>query len=384
MIPSLRERGIDSKSYLPCVHLFPHLRELGYREGQFPVAEAASAHSLALPFFPALRGADRAGLRAGDAPCDGSRRIRMTPMSRFRKEPDPRFWRMNRSLPFDWQLAPYDILQSQAHARGLARIGVLDEAEAERIDAGLERVRARIGQHGFAFEEADEDIHMAIERLLGEEIGPLAGKLHTGRSRNDQVATDIAMVVQAALAAGDRALRRRRWSSCSPSPRPTATGRCPATPTCSAPSPSTSATTCSPTSGCSPATCSASSSPLDSAGVMPLGSGALAGVNWQIDRETVAADLGFAHDHPELDRRHLQPRLRPRLPARRLDLRDAPLAARLGDRDLVEQRVRLLRARRVLLLGLLDHAAEGEPRLGRAAARQEPAGRRRLRRRCSA
>ncbi len=54
VILRLREVGIDSKSYLPSIHLFPHLRELGYREGQFPVAEAASAHSLALPFFPAL------------------------------------------------------------------------------------------------------------------------------------------------------------------------------------------------------------------------------------------------------------------------------------------------------------------------------------------
>ncbi|HKZ13749.1 MAG TPA: DegT/DnrJ/EryC1/StrS family aminotransferase [Solirubrobacterales bacterium] len=54
VIRALRERGIDSKSYLPSIHLFPHIAELGYREGQFPVAEAASAHSLALPFFPAL------------------------------------------------------------------------------------------------------------------------------------------------------------------------------------------------------------------------------------------------------------------------------------------------------------------------------------------
>ena len=54
MIARLGERGIASKAYLPCIHLFPHLRELGYREGQFPVAEAASAHSLALPFFPAM------------------------------------------------------------------------------------------------------------------------------------------------------------------------------------------------------------------------------------------------------------------------------------------------------------------------------------------
>jgi argininosuccinate lyase len=117
-------------------------------------------------------------------------------VSRFRKEPDPRFWALNRSLPFDWQLAAYDIDQSQAHARGLLGIGVLDEGELAEIDAGLERVRARMAEHGFAFEDSDEDIHMAIERLLGEEIGPLAGKLHTGRSRNDQVATDVAMVVQ--------------------------------------------------------------------------------------------------------------------------------------------------------------------------------------------
>src|SRR6187551_1346682 len=53
-IARLAERGVAGKAYLPCIHLFPHLRELGYREGQFPVAEAAAAHSLALPFFPSL------------------------------------------------------------------------------------------------------------------------------------------------------------------------------------------------------------------------------------------------------------------------------------------------------------------------------------------
>ncbi|HWW68068.1 MAG TPA: lyase family protein, partial [Solirubrobacterales bacterium] len=112
-------------------------------------------------------------------------------MSRFRKDPDPRFWRLNRSIEFDWRLAPYDIDQSQAHARALREVGVLDDEELRQIDAGLERVRAQMGEHGFQFDDADEDIHMAIERLLGEAIGPLAGKLHTGRSRNDQVATDI-------------------------------------------------------------------------------------------------------------------------------------------------------------------------------------------------
>src|SRR5688572_25229298 len=108
---------------------------------------------------------------------------------RLRKDPDPRFWRLNRSLEFDKWLAPYDLDQSRAHARGLQRIGVLEPAELAEMEAGLDRVGARMAAPGFAFEDSDEDIHMAIERLLGEEIGPLAGKLHTGRSRNDQVAT---------------------------------------------------------------------------------------------------------------------------------------------------------------------------------------------------
>ena len=120
-------------------------------------------------------------------------------MARFRKDPDPRFWRLNRSLPFDWQLAAYDLDQSRAHARGLERLGVLDAAELAEMEAGLDRVQTRMAEHGFEFEDADEDIHMAIERLLGEEIGPLAGKLHTGRSRNDQVATDLRLWTRRAI-----------------------------------------------------------------------------------------------------------------------------------------------------------------------------------------
>jgi argininosuccinate lyase len=222
-------------------------------------------------------------------------------MSRFRKDPDPRFWRLNRSLEFDWALAPYDLDQSRAHARALRRLGVLDEGELERMVAGLDRVQERIGAHGFEFEPTDEDIHMAIERLLGEEIGPLAGKLHTGRSRNDQVATDVAMAVQVhslqAIDLAGAAMRRllelaerhREW----PMPGYTHLQR---------------------------------AQPvylghhllayfwmlardvlrfqlaLDSASVMPLGSGALAGVNWEIDRHAVADDLGFEHvTHNSID-----------------------------------------------------------------------------------
>ncbi|HEX9968389.1 MAG TPA: argininosuccinate lyase [Solirubrobacterales bacterium] len=215
-------------------------------------------------------------------------------MSRFRKDPDPRFWRLNRSLPFDWQLAPYDIDQSKAHARGLCQLGVLDEDELERICDGLDRVRERIGGHGFEFEDADEDIHMAVERLLGEELGPLAGKLHTGRSRNDQVATDVAMVVQAhslraielACAAMRRLLelaeRHRDW------PMPGYTHLQRAQPVYLGHHLLAYFWMLArdvPRFGFA----------LDSASVMPLGSGALAGVNWEIDRRAVADDLGFEH-----------------------------------------------------------------------------------------
>src|SRR3954467_4385803 len=114
-------------------------------------------------------------------------------MSRFRKDPDPRFWRVNRSIEFDWRLGPYDIDQSRVHAQALAKVGVLSEEELRQLDEGLEQGGEEVGGGGerggegrgsgaFEFEPADEDIHMAIERRLGDLVGPLAGKLHTGRS----------------------------------------------------------------------------------------------------------------------------------------------------------------------------------------------------------
>ena len=111
----------------------------------------------------------------------------------------------------------------------------------------------------FVVQPDDEDIHMAIERRLTEIIGPTGGKLHTARSRNDQVATDVALFVRAhSLTA--KALLRELMATLVGSPRTTSTGRCRATPTSSAPSPSTCHTTCSPISGSSAATCSASTS----------------------------------------------------------------------------------------------------------------------------
>lgn len=97
----------------------------------------------------------------------------------------------NASIKFDWRMAKVDIQGSQAWARALAKAGVLTNQEAEEICAGLDQVLAEVVSGQFVFEPSDEDVHTAVERRLTELIGPVGGKLHTGRSRNDQVATDF-------------------------------------------------------------------------------------------------------------------------------------------------------------------------------------------------
>jgi argininosuccinate lyase len=118
-------------------------------------------------------------------------------MGRFRDPQDPLFKALNSSISFDFRLAPYDIEQSLAHARMLQRTGVIGEDDLGQIEQGLAAVREEIEHDRFEVREDDEDIHMAIERRLTELAGPVGGKLHTARSRNDQVATDVAMLVRA-------------------------------------------------------------------------------------------------------------------------------------------------------------------------------------------
>ena len=213
-------------------------------------------------------------------------------MGRFGEEQDPLFRRINSSISFDWRLASFDIEQSKAHARALARLGVLDEAELDEITDGLGRIGGELDRGEFAFREDDEDIHMAIERRLTELVGPLGGKLHTARSRNDQVATDLALLVRAHSARAIALLEtlmetlvaqaetHRDW----PAPAYTHLQRA------------------------QPVYLGhhllayfwmfqrdarrffrAAEATTD----MPAGSGALAGLNWAVDREALAADLGF-------------------------------------------------------------------------------------------
>ncbi|UCH63116.1 MAG: argininosuccinate lyase [Fidelibacterota bacterium] len=110
---------------------------------------------------------------------------------RFSQPLDPRVHDLNRSLGFDNWLAPYDLQVSTVWARALNRCGLLSEKDLKAILQGLKDIGAEFEQGEFELHEADEDIHMAIERRLGELIGEPARRLHHGRSRNDQVATDL-------------------------------------------------------------------------------------------------------------------------------------------------------------------------------------------------
>ena len=109
---------------------------------------------------------------------------------RFREGMAPAMVPLNRSLDVDFRLWPQDVRGSQAWALALARAGVLTEEEGQILVRGLEAVGRRLAG-GEGLGAAEEDIHTLVERLLREEVGTVAGKLHTGRSRNDQVATDF-------------------------------------------------------------------------------------------------------------------------------------------------------------------------------------------------
>ncbi|MEJ2750990.1 MAG: lyase family protein, partial [Anaerolineae bacterium] len=117
---------------------------------------------------------------------------------RFAKQTDSLVHQFNASIGFDARLYDEDITGSIAWAHGLAAAGILTTAEAETIIAGLEHVRAEFAAGSFEFAPDDEDVHTAVERRLTEIVGPVGGKLHTGRSRNDQVATDFRLWVMQA------------------------------------------------------------------------------------------------------------------------------------------------------------------------------------------
>jgi argininosuccinate lyase len=218
-------------------------------------------------------------------------------VSRFREPQDPAFQALNASIGFDRRLWPHDLAQSRAHARMLAARGVIADADRDALLAGLDAVDAELRDGSFVIAPDDEDIHMAIERRLTEIAGPVGGRLHTARSRNDQVATDVALFTRAAAheaadavtalmaALVDAAERHLDW----PLPGYTHLQRA------------------------QPVYLSHHllayvwmlerdrirfDFAAGSTAALPLGAGALAGVNFDTDRRQVAAELGFERVAP--------------------------------------------------------------------------------------
>ena len=117
-------------------------------------------------------------------------------MSRFSEPPDAAFRRLNASIAYDRRLWPFDVRQSRAHIRMLAAREIVPAEDCDQILDALDQVERELEEGAFRFDEDDEDIHMAIERRVSELAGQAGRRLHTARSRNDQVATDMALFVR--------------------------------------------------------------------------------------------------------------------------------------------------------------------------------------------
>ena len=126
---------------------------------------------------------------------------------RFQQKTDALVRAYGESISFDWRLYAHDIEGSVAHAAALATAGLLTEDERARIEAGLREIGAEIARGEFVFKTELEDIHMNIEAALTARIGPAGAKLHTARSRNDQVALDLRLYLRAEIAEIRHALR---------------------------------------------------------------------------------------------------------------------------------------------------------------------------------
>ncbi|MFC1902193.1 argininosuccinate lyase [Chloroflexota bacterium] len=212
---------------------------------------------------------------------------------RFQKPVDKLVAAYTASLPFDWRLYKYDIAGSIAHAGMLSKQGIISAEDAETIIGGLESIRGEIEQGKFEFKPELEDIHMAIESRLIEIVGDAGGKLHTARSRNDQVALDLRLFTREAIADTLHRLRelQRALLDLAEANKdviiPGYTHLQPAQPVLLAhhllayfemlQRDAARFDDC-----------------LKRTDVMPLGSGALAGVAYNIDREYVARELGFS------------------------------------------------------------------------------------------
>jgi argininosuccinate lyase len=213
--------------------------------------------------------------------------------SRFKKPADKSVVAYSASIPVDWRLYKYDIAGSIAHAGMLAKQGIISDQDGETIAWGLVSIREEIEQGKLEIKPEMEDVHMAVESWLIEKVGEVGGKLHTARSRNDQVAMDLRLFIKEAISntiAGLRGLQRALVEQADANKDTVMPGY-------------THLQSAQPVlvahhllayfemfqrdiarfNDC-----------LKRADVMPLGSGALAGVGYNVDRDFLARELGFS------------------------------------------------------------------------------------------
>ncbi len=211
---------------------------------------------------------------------------------RFEEEGDPVFEKMNRSLAIDAVLLEVDIRASRAHARSLVGCGVLTQQEWTAIDQGLEQILSEYSPEQVKASPY-EDVHTFVEATLASKIGPVAGKLHTGRSRNDQVATDFRLFVRKAIGLVLADLEALQLALIESGARysdviiPGYTHLRRAQPVRWSPY-------CFAYVEMFRRDAERLEQSLTRVDILPLGSGAVAGSNFPLDREAVAKELGFA------------------------------------------------------------------------------------------
>ena len=208
-------------------------------------------------------------------------------------DPDSAFWEFNRSFPFDRRLLKEEVAASRAYVRALARAGAIPEADAARLDAGLEQVLTRTATEPPGPDEAAEDVHSYVEARLGEIVGDLAGQAHLGRSRNEQATTALRLWIRSAIDELRDAVARvvvalvEKGRAGADAVMPGYTHTRPAEPI-----------TFGHLAAAHAWALVRDHERLADArrriDVLPLGSGALAGTPVPLDREAMARDLGFA------------------------------------------------------------------------------------------
>ena len=279
---------------------------------------------------------------------------------RFDAGPDVLMERINASIGFDKRLFAQDIAGSKAHAAMLVARDILSADDGKAIRAGLDQVLEEIEDGRFAFKTELEDIHLNIESRLREIIGDAAGRLHTARSRNDQVATDLKLWLREVIDGLDDALKGLQEAMITRAEEHAATVM-PGFTHLQAAQPVTLGhhlLAYVEMFGRDRGRFADARARLNEC---PLGVAALAGTSFPIDRDMTAQALGFRPADRELARHRLGPGFRDGIPGCGVDLRDPSVAAGRRDRRLVLRSIRLRQADRRVHDRQLDHAAEAQP-----------------------